>query len=114
MALILCIGSEPEILENRREAMEKAGHTVLIARNKQELQDACRRNNIAVAVLGSHMSDNMKRNVADLLREHCPGSKIIELCDEPHGRAIEDADSWASSINESEINDRIDQMKKAG
>jgi DNA-binding NtrC family response regulator len=113
MALVLCTGSDRDLLETRRKALEKAGHTVLLARNKRELQDACTRNKIEIAVLGSHMSENMKRNVTDLLREHCPASKVIELVDDPQGRAIEDADSWASSLGDLEINDRISELRRA-
>jgi DNA-binding NtrC family response regulator len=103
MALVLCTGSDPDLLEIRRKALEKAGHAVLIARNDRELEDACTHKKIDIAVIGRNMSENMKLHVADLLHEHCPGSKIIELADEPRGRVVEDADSWASSLEKAEI-----------
>jgi CheY-like chemotaxis protein len=40
MALILCTGSDPETLENRRRCLEKEGHTVMTAGNERELRDA--------------------------------------------------------------------------
>jgi hypothetical protein len=55
----------------------------------------------------------MKRHVADLLRKHCPDSNMLELFEGSRGRAIEDADSWASGLQESELNERVDALRKA-
>jgi hypothetical protein len=52
MALILCTGSDPEALEKRRILFENEGHTVILATNERELQEACIRNKVDVAVFG--------------------------------------------------------------
>jgi hypothetical protein len=59
------------------------------------------------------MSEKMKRHVAYLLRQHCPDSKILELFERSQGCAIEDADSWASVSQESEVNERVNALRKA-
>jgi CheY-like chemotaxis protein len=57
MALILCTGSDPETLENRRRCLEKEAHTVVTATNERELREACAHNKVDIAVLGHNMSE---------------------------------------------------------
>ena len=82
MASVLCTGADPVLLETRKLILEQAGHTVISA------------GKIDVAVIGQSISSNNKRIVSSLVRQHCPGAKVLELYRPTEGRIIPDADSW--------------------
>jgi hypothetical protein len=94
MALVLCAGSNPEAMIARREFLQKAGHRVVTAMNEKELSDACQKYQFEVVVIGQTLSKSMKQHIVDLIRQHCPDVKVLELYPITMGRAIEDADSW--------------------
>ncbi len=100
MALVLCTGSEPEVMRKRRQFLEKAGHTVVPAMNEKELSEACQQYEFDVAIIGPTLSPKMKMHVATLLREHCPDVKVLELSQTLDGHAIEDADSWIQAFED--------------
>ena len=97
MALVLCTGANPEAMLARREFLQKAGHRVVTAMNEKELSDACQKYQFEVVVIGQTLSKSMKQHIVDLIRHHCPDSKVLELYPITTGRAIEDADSWIES-----------------
>lgn len=94
MALVLCTGIDPGLLETRRIILERAGHTVIMATDERQLTAACEINRFDVAVIGQTVSPRMKRTVASLIRKCCPSAKILELYPQYQGKAVEDADSW--------------------
>lgn len=94
MALVLCTGIDPMLLKTRKLILEQAGHTVITAKNQQELTDACNQHQFDVAVIGQSVSSNMKRIIAALVRKQCPSAKILELHPQYQGKSVKDADSW--------------------
>lgn len=94
MALVLCTGVDPVLLETRRLLLERAGHTVLTVRDERDLTAVCQKHAFDVAVVGQVGTPKMKRVIASVIREHCPAAKILELYSSYQGRALEDADSW--------------------
>jgi hypothetical protein len=81
-------------MRTRQLLLERVGHTVVKATNDKELAEACERHKFDVAVIGQTLSPNAKKRAAALVREHCPGAKLLELYSVSKGRALDDADSW--------------------
>ena len=78
MALVLCTGSNPEAMLARRELLQKAGHRVVTAVNEKELSEACKQHQFEVVVIGQALSKSMKQHIVDLIRQHCPDTKVLE------------------------------------
>lgn len=94
MAVVLCTGADTSLLETRRLLLEHAGHTVITARDQRAIISACQQSRIDVAVIGQSVSASNKRIISSLVRQHCPGVKILELHQSYQAREVEDADSW--------------------
>lgn len=94
MAVVLCTGVDPDLLETRRLILEQAGHKVVVARNLSEIEVACRKYHFDVAVLGQTLSRESKKTAASLVRKYCRPAKILELYQPHHGKVLEEADSW--------------------
>jgi hypothetical protein len=59
-----------------------------------ELIAACQENRFDVAVVGQVISNVQKQHVFDLVRQHCPTAKVLELYSPVRGVALRDADGW--------------------
>ena len=94
MALVLCTGVDPILLETRRLLLERAGHAVTTIRDERELTAACQKTHFEVAVIGQGVTPKMKKVIATRIREHCPSAKILELYLPNTGPILGDADSW--------------------
>jgi len=94
VALVLCTGIDPVLLETRRLILQRAGHTVIIARNVADVARACEEHHFDVAVLGQAITPNLKKSLASLIREQCPSAKILELYSTYQGKTLDAADSW--------------------
>ena len=94
MALVLCTGVNPALVRTRQLLLEQAGHTVVPALDETTLITACQNNQFDVAVIGQTISPRSKRRVLQVVRQHCPSSKVLELYASTTGRILEDADSW--------------------
>ena len=94
MALVLCTGVDPILLETRRLLLERAGHAVTTIRDERELTAACQKTHFEVAVIGQGVTPKMKRVIASRIREHCPSARILELYSPHQGKSLDDADSW--------------------
>lgn len=94
MALVLCTGMNPGLMETRKIILQRAGHHVIMADDERELTAACEANDFDVAVIGQTISPKVKRAVASLIRRSCPSAKILELYPPYQGKAVQDADSW--------------------
>lgn len=115
MALVLCTGVDPEATQARRQFLERAGHKTITATNERELAAACKLVRFDVVILGQTLSPKMKQHVVDLIRQHCPDIKILELYPVSAAHAIEDADSWmeTSTDPKQELADRVSELTKA-
>ncbi|MBZ5489458.1 MAG: hypothetical protein LAO76_00830 [Acidobacteriia bacterium] len=94
MALVLCTGPDPVLLETRRLILQQAGHTVVSALNIEQVILACKQHVFDVAVIGQSVSPESKKVIASTVRRNCPSAKILELHQAHHGRTLADADSW--------------------
>jgi DNA-binding NtrC family response regulator len=112
MALVLCTGADPEVMKARERLLERAGHKVVMATNERELSAACRQHRFDVAIIGQTLKPMMKQHVVDLVRQHCPNTKILELYPITDSRTIEDADSWIAVPDNvpPELPDRVAEL----
>jgi CheY-like chemotaxis protein len=97
MALVLCIGIDPESLESRRLILERAGHRVISATGEHELEHACVAHKIDVVVVGHTLSAKAKERALTLIRENCPSSKALELYPQDGHKVLDQADAWLPS-----------------
>lgn len=93
MALVLCTGVDPVLLQTRKLILEQASHTVITVKDQRELIAACDKHQFDVAVIGQAVSIPMKKIIAALVRKECPAAKILELHSQYSAKSIEDADS---------------------
>jgi len=94
MALVLCTGIDPDLLETRRLILERAGHRVVTATNEKAATDACNQQSFDLAVIGQMISPRVKLRVFALIREVCSSARILELYAPHMGRTLEEADYW--------------------
>jgi len=94
MAYVLCTGADSVLLETRKLILARAGHTVTAATNEDAVIDACKERNFQIAVIGQSVSPENKKVISSLVRQYCPGAKILELYRPTEGRILADADSW--------------------
>jgi hypothetical protein len=94
MALVLCTGVDPAVVRTRQLILERAGHVVVPALDEASLIQACQQNKFDVAVVGQTVSPKIKRRIAELIRETCTDTKLLELYTISTGRVLDDADSW--------------------
>jgi hypothetical protein len=59
-----------------------------------DLVAACHEKPFDVAVIGQTISDAQKRRVFDLIRQHCPSAKVLELYSPVRGLVLPGADGW--------------------
>lgn len=115
MALVLCTGTNPDVIKAGQQLLERAGHRVVTAVNENELSVACKEHQFDVAVIGESLGPQMKRHVVELIRQHCPDTKILELYQLSTARSVKDADSWIESPSDTskELADRVTEMTNA-
>jgi hypothetical protein len=94
VAQVLCTGVNPALLTTRKFILERAAHTAVTATNEQELTAACEAHQFDVAVIGQGVSPAEKRRIASLVRDRCPGTKVLELYSPHTGKMLADADEW--------------------
>jgi len=94
MALVLCTGVNPVLLKTRQLILENAGHTVVPASNEREIEAVCGEKKFDVAVIGQNTPPKTKARVLELLREHCPAARILELYPPYASRTLKNADAW--------------------
>jgi hypothetical protein len=94
VAIVLCTGADPILLKTRKLILEKAGHTVVSARDREMVIAACKDRAIEVAIIGQSLSLESKRSIAACIRQFCPSAKLLELHAAHQSKAIADADAW--------------------
>lgn len=96
MALVLCTGVDPVLMKTRQLILEDAGHTVVpaSASDEREVKAVCSQHKFNVAVIGQNISANVKTWVLELVREHCPAAKVLELYPPYSSKALKNADAW--------------------
>lgn len=94
MARVLCTGVDPVLMKTRQLILESVGHTVVPASDEREIKAVCSKQKFDVAVIGQNISPKVKTRVLDLVREHCPETRILELTLPYASKALADADAW--------------------
>lgn len=112
MALVLCTGSHPLLVETRKLILEEAGHTVIGVTNEPDLASAGEKHHFDVAVIGQTTSPELKRTLFSLIRKQCPSAKVLELYQPHEGKTLEGADSWLQVPADvpQELVERVNQL----
>src|SRR5262249_20256789 len=97
MATVLCTGIQGALLNTRKLVLEHAGHHVFVAMNAQEIIAAGQKLKFDVAIIGQSTDARTKRQWAALIRQHCPGARILEIYIPHLGASILSADAWLES-----------------
>jgi CheY-like chemotaxis protein len=102
------------LLETRRLILEHAGHAVVSVMDEPSLLSACQKHSFDVAVIGQSVSQNSKRRLVSVIREHCPEIKILELYPQFSSRVLPDADAALSVPVDvpKELADRVNELAK--
>ena len=116
MAVVLCTGTDDLLLASRRMLLERAGHTVVSALGTHSVQYACRRAGFDVAVIGQGCTEKEKGEFLSLIRQHCPGAKVLELYLAHSHPALKDADAHLEVPAEltSDFVDRVNALATRG
>ncbi len=112
MAVVLCTGTDDALLASRRMLLESAGHTVVSALGAETVMYACKRGGFDIAIIGQGSSDNDKRTFFALIRQHCPGVKVLELFRAHSHPAVADAEDHMEVPADvpSELIDRVNAL----
>jgi len=94
MALVLCTGQDPAVMETRQLILEKSGHTVVLAKDEREIEKACQTHPFDVVVIGQNTTPPVKARIFRIARAICPGTKILELHRPFSDKALPKADAW--------------------
>ena len=94
MALVLCTGVDPVLMKTRQLILEQAGHKVIAAVDQFEVIAACQQHAFEVVIIGQAITNQVKRQIMALVRQHCPKAKVLELYRFSWGRILDDADAW--------------------
>ena len=94
MALILCAGLDPALMQTRRMILQRAGHKAIGACDEREFTSACQSYNFHIILLSQTLPSVLKLRFSAIARMLCPGAKVLELYASHLGRAIRDADDW--------------------
>jgi hypothetical protein len=78
MALVLCTGTQ-ELLSLALPVLQKAGHGVIAAGGLNEIEAACASNMFDVVGIGPRFFVPEKNRTLALVREKCPGAKVLEV-----------------------------------
>jgi CheY-like chemotaxis protein len=116
MAKVLCTGWDTNLLATRTLILETAGHEVRQARTQNEVVSECAKQQFDVVVIGQTVTNRMKHLIVSVVRQNCPGVKILELYQPHMGKAVEDADSWLEVPAEipSDLAKRVGELASDG
>jgi DNA-binding NtrC family response regulator len=79
MALVLCTGVNPLLMQTRKMILEEAGHRVVTAQSEPEVKKRCEEHTFDVAVIGQAVSHNEKSRLFSIIRRHCGPVRVLEL-----------------------------------
>ena len=79
MANVLCIGINDEAMSARALLLRNAGHVLSQAKDLRQVIAACSGIEFDVVVIGHSLPAMEKLRVGDIVRRHCPRTKILEL-----------------------------------
>jgi CheY-like chemotaxis protein len=94
MAWVLCTGVDPVLMKTRQLILENAGHTVVPVLDEREIKAVCSKQKFDVAVIGQSTLPKIKTRAVELVREHCPSVRVLELYPPYGSKTLKDADGW--------------------
>lgn len=113
MATVLCTGSNGGITSTRKLILEEAGHTVVAAMSSPEIIAACHDFQFHVAVIGESGHSERSLEWAALIRERCPGVKIVEIYPPQLGASLPSSDARLESPDVgAKLADRVAELSK--
>src|SRR5689334_974497 len=78
MADILCIGIDDSSMRAKQSTLERAGHTVSLAKDVRQVIAACSGIRFDVILIGQTLPAKEKLRVHELIQRYCAGAKILE------------------------------------
>jgi DNA-binding response OmpR family regulator len=94
MAVVLCVGTNPDLVATRKMMLEQAGHTAFAAHNLREVEAACARQEMDVVVVGQRIPGPEKHRLM-LVGRHCfPKARVLELYERGGEKVLAEADDW--------------------
>jgi hypothetical protein len=94
MATVLCTGADAMLVQTRVFILHHAGHKAMGALAEDQIVALCAAHKFDVAVIGQAASPDKKRRFLELIRQHNPGARVLELYNVTTGRVLPDADDW--------------------
>lgn len=77
---ILVISSTESVRRTRELLLSEAGFGVVSVSGSRDLEHVSRRSRFDLAIVGFAYQDEQKQRFADIIRRHCPGTPILEIC----------------------------------
>jgi len=93
MATVLCISIEDAVITKCKYILKEAGHTVVTAMSSPEIIAACHDFKFDVAVVGESGHSQTSQEWAAVIRERCPGVKIVEVSSPHLGVCVPSSDA---------------------
>jgi hypothetical protein len=78
---VLLFGRIRELALYRAEVLRDRGFSVTIPGDKREIVEIIRRGELDVAVLSYTLPSDLVQEIAELVREHCPGCALVAISD---------------------------------
>jgi DNA-binding NtrC family response regulator len=94
MAVVLCVGINPDLVATRKMMLEQAGHTVFAAHNLREVEAACAGHEMDVVVVGQRIPGPEKHRLMLVARQCFPKARVLELYEHGGGKLLAEADDW--------------------
>ena len=79
---VLLFGSNRELALYRAEVLNYSGFSVVIPRTRQEAIEAIRHGDFDAAILSYTLSADTVEELAEMVRQHCPGCPLITISQE--------------------------------
>lgn len=77
---LLIISSTEGLRRTRELLLTDAGFGVVSVEGSRDLEHVCRRSRFDLAIVGDAYEAEQKQRFADIIRRHCPGTPLLEMC----------------------------------
>lgn len=79
---LLVVSSDPAFGDMRKDVLEAAGFSVISANNFRQVEEACKKGEFWLAILGHSIPDKEKRRAWTEIVGRCPGTEVLDIYDE--------------------------------
>ena len=91
--------SDDTVLASQTAAMKTAGHHVTTALNRQQVQDALRRDAFDLVILGSTLSKDDRHHLPYMVKKGHEGTRVLVMHAGTHHHEVDTAVDSGMSIN---------------